>query len=923
MPSNSSQELAIDPSISDGEPRLSPFIRIAPNKLASPNIASTEVLRTSLLELLERSIEFRVVLFSAPAGFGKTTVMAQLRRSFEASSRRCSWVTLDKRDNDIARFLSCISAAIEEIQGTYDHTLARKKLPIRAHDASLMADEVLNQIAAIDQPFSLFLDDFDEITETALLHLTRELINNLPQGSNLILATRSAPLMGLGRLRALGHLLEIDEKNLRFSQEEAKLFLNERRLLGLSDQQIVKLHHKTEGWIAAMWLASSALLHRPDKTDFIDTISGSDRVIAQYLSEDVYENLPEKIRQFLVRTCVVDYMTIDLCDSLVEQKGSIEILEEIANSNLFIKVIEREEKTFIYHKLFLQFLRERARREIPHEIYRLHEIAAAWHQKTKHPVQAIEHWIEANQYDFAVQLINNSAEELLQAGRMQLLARWFQHLPSRTWCHDTYLSLIAVWAVCFTRGHFEAEEIHNGISLEKIQETRLLSHYYAQQSTLLVMQDRLEEAYEVGMIAYTKITLDGSFASLIFANQMAYICRLMGENQESNLMLSYAKSGGMVGDFNRMYGESVEGLIDLEEGRVLEAASRFRLAAASYSRLESEPAGSAWAGVLHAGALYQKNEIEAAKNLLLIHVPLANKLGMADHLIAAYRMLSRIAFAQGEIDEAFNRLAELEIVGQERKLVRVTCGAKLERARLLLLQGNLQGSRDELDRANNSEIWSREKKLRLPAHDVEFWQLAEIRWKIHAGRAKECIQILDGLAQLAAKEHRHRRELKILILKCIAEHEAGVNNRATLATLEKALRKAHSELLVRTFLDEGPVLYGLVKSVFNHVVEHDRGLDASRFQSYLDGLLKEIAKLPEQPSETPSVLGDNGSDRLTPKELRILSLLSEGCSNEILAEKLFVSTNTVRTHLRNINSKLKVSNRTEAVAVARKLGAIR
>ncbi len=918
MPNTSDQKPSAGLSISDGEHRLSPFIRIAPNKLASPNSPSTEVLRTNLLEQLSQSGQFRIVLLSAPAGFGKTTVMTQLRKTFEASSRRCSWVTLDQRDNDVIRFLSCISAAIDEIQ---DNTFARN-LIVRGHDANLMADDVLNKIATIERPFSLFLDDFDEITETALLHLTRELINHLPQGSNLILATRSAPLMGLGRLRALGHLLEIDEKNLRFSQQEAKLFLNESRQLGLSDQEIVKLHDKTEGWIAAMWLASSALLNRTDRTEFIDTISGSDRVIAQYLSEDVFENLSHRIRRFLLRTCITEDVTPELSDELVNQHGSIEILEEIESSNLFIKVIDREGKVFRYHKLFLQFLRERARREIPHEINGLHELAAGWYQKAKQPVQAIEHWIEANQWESAVQLINNSAEELLQAGRMQLLGRWFQHLPLRTWRHDPYLTLIAVWAVCFTRGPFEAEELHGSISLENMHEPKLLTHYVAQQSTLLVMQDRLEEAYAAGMLAHTKITFDGSFASHVFANQMAYICRLMGDNQESNVMLGYAKSGGMVGDFNRMYGESVEGLIDLEEGRALEAASRFRLAAAAYARLESEPVGSAWAGVLHAGALYQKNDLEAAQNLLLLHVPLSNKLGMADHLIAAYRMLSRIAFALGEIDEAFNRLAELEVVGQERKLVRVTCGAKLERARLLLLQGNLEGSRDELDRANNAEIWARETRLRLPAHDVEFWQLAEMRWKIHAGKAKQCIQTLDELAQLAESEHRHRRALKILTLKCLAEQEAGVNNRATLSTMEKVLRKAHAEQLVRTFLDEGPILYGLIKGVCNHVVEHDRSVDAVKFRSYLDKLLKEIAKFPGSIG-TDAFSGQNGSDRLTPKELRILSLLAEGYSNDILAEKLFVSTSTVRTHLRNINAKLNVSNRTEAVAVARKSGAIR
>lgn len=896
---------------------------IAPTKLASPASSSTEVLRTRVLEILaHRGRRLRVILFSAPAGFGKTTAMAQLHKTLQAGSHRCAWVTLDHADNDAPRFLACLSEAVLQLGGR-QRTPSSDDARTTSLDAGLIAAGLLQQISQIHHPFGLFLDDFDEITEPAVLHLTRELINHLPEGSVLILASRSAPQLGLGRLRAMGYLAEIGEKELRFSPEEAKTFLNDLRQLHLSERQVLELHDRTEGWIAAIWLASSALLYGSDKAELIAGISGSDRVIAQYLTEDVFENLPARLQGFLLRTCITDEMTDGLCDALTEQGNSKETLEEIEGSNLFIKVVDRGGRFYRYHKLFLQFLRQRLARELSQEVNHLHQVAANWYQSTGSKVQAIDHWIEAGRWEAAIRLIETAADPLLRAGRMQLLARWFQRLPAASWRPNKYLSLIAAWALCFTRGPFDAQKLHQGIRIDGNLEPELLSHYFAQRVTLLAMMDQLEDAYTHGLQARARVRDDDSFASSVFANQMAYICRVMGDSHESNRMLASAKSGDSVGDFNRMYCESVEGLIDLEEGRAREAASRFRLAAAACAELQAEPVGSAWAGVLHAGVFYQRNELDSAENLLRVHVPLARAPGMADHLIAGYRMLSRIAFARGQVDEAFNWLAELEVVGQERKLVRVTCGAKLERARLFLLQGNHEGSRDELDRANDVDVWSRERKLRLPAHDVEFWELADLRWQIHTGNAKQCIEVLERLGKQAVSEHRHRRALKIMLLTCIAEQQAKTNVRVTAAKMERVLKKACAEQLVRTILDEGPIITDLLRGVCQTTSASDEDRELTQFHPFLNTLRDAFSMAAPMNSEVSSSRLAHGLEPLTPKEQRILNLLSEGHSNSALAQKLFVSTSTVRTHLRNINAKLNVRSRTEAVAVGRKIGALR
>lgn len=893
-------------------------------KLNPPTTTSAQVPRAGVWEKVRTSTSVKLILVRAPAGFGKTTAMVQCRAHLEENDVDTAWMTLDSADNDASRFLACLSAAVSAM--TVDHAEAVNETETES-GLSLgdMALGIMARLAAHTSPFALFLDDFEAVQEPTVLRLVREILDHLPRRGQLIIGSRGLPDLGLGRLRARGQLLEIDAAQLRFSIAETTEFLTQRRQLALPEEALSQLHRKTEGWVAALWLASVALERREERSEFISRFSGSNEAVADYLAEDVLAHQPPHIREFLLRTSILRHLNESLCNALLPGSDSGAILRQLEEANLFLTPIEGQERTYRYHSLFAGFLRAQLAREMPDDIVRLHRAASSWYEERGRPVPAIDHAIEGGNYEHAVQMLTQHAENLLEGGRMRLLSRWLGVIPE---CHtraSELLQVVHVWALCFTRGAWDAMALLERSGCSHTSDPKVLSHVLALRPMLLAMMDRNEEAYEVGREALTRLQLGRSFTDSVLSNEMAYIFAIMGEYQESHKLLDAARHRqcGDADFFNKMYSESVEGIIDLEEGQLRQATARFRIAVSStHATSYRHTGGNAWAGVLYASSLYEMNDLEQAEHLLHVYVPLAKDVGLADHMIIGSTMLSRIAFHQGDVDQAFHCLTELEYIGHHRQLPRVVSSAKLERARLLTIQGNYQAAREELDRANNREVWERARHLRLPAHDIENHDLGELRLQIFSGDAGNALAPLETAIAEASASKRHRRALKLRILQSLALKQSG-EQRAALATMTDVLKIAGNEGFIRLLVDESERAGLLVREVDAAMRSENAGRTDPIFSVYLQKLLQAfgpaLAAEPEAGAGTMSEL----VEPLTTKEIRILSLLAEGYSNSALAEKLFVSDSTVRTHLRNINGKLNAQNRTQAVAVARKLGVIR
>ncbi len=297
---------------------------------------------------------------------------------------------------------------------------------------------------------------------------------------------------------------------------------------------------------------------------------------------------------------------------------------------------------------------------------------------------AIDHAIDSGAHARAVALLSTHAENLLAQGRMRLLTRWFAALPDATLHARPLLQVLAIWAVNFTRGAADAMEMLERSGCADSRDPDVQAHVTALRPVLLAMVDRPEQAYAVGRERLLQSPTSQPFADSTLANAMALVVATMGEHGEAQRLLDAARrtQGARASMFNRMYSESVEGMLDLREGRIRQATARFRIAvSATRSVSYTHTNGNAWAGVLYAGAMYEANELEEAEQLLNVYLPLARNVGLPDHMILGYVMLSRIAFCRGDIDQSVQALTELEYIGHQRQLPRVVASAKLERDR--------------------------------------------------------------------------------------------------------------------------------------------------------------------------------------------------------------------------------------------------
>jgi LuxR family maltose regulon positive regulatory protein len=891
-------------------------------KLNPPVPAPAQVARTALLELVRGAPLARLIVMRAPAGFGKTTAMTQLRDRMEEQGLVTSWLTLDPADNDASRFFGYLAAAASRfVPDEGSSSVGGQDEMVSGVDVTL---RIMDRLAASVEPFALFLDDFQYIHEPVITGLLRQMIEQLPRGGQIVIGSRSLPDLALARLRAHGHLLEIDAEVLRFSAEETAEFLTRQRGLALSTDDLSLLQRKTEGWIAGLWLASMALERRDARTEFIARFSGSNQAVADYLANDVLASQPPDVRDFLRRTSILRHLSAPLCDALTGREDSTRMLNELDTGNLFITRIEGEPETYRYHSLFASFLRADLAGQMPGEVPRLHGAASKWYEAQDRPVPAIDHALEAKDYERALHLLAQHAEELLGQGRMRLLQRWFSALPEDVLARRPLLQVIAVWSLCFTRGPSEALVLLERTGCQASEDAEVRAHVLALRPVLLAMLDRPEQAILAGRESVRALPTCKAFADSAMTNAMAYAFSVLGEYSEARKLLDTARrtQGESASAFNMMYSESVEGIIDLQEGRLRQAAARFRMAlganrASSYAYAN----GNAWPGVLHASTLYEANECEKAQRLLQGYVPLAEDVWLIDHMIIGRVMLSRIAFSRGDVDAAWRELTELEYLGHRRKLSRVVASAKLERARVLLLQGYFGAAKDELDRANDRDVWRWARDLRLLANDIHYLELGQLRWESHAGDARRALVELDRELTLASAGSRQRRALKLRVLKSVALYRGGELQRA-IDSIGDTLRAGCAEGFIRLIIDEGPLVGSLVNR-FETTLSEDvqrEPIFGEYLQRLRHGFGSGIAELDE--GSLPS-RGSVSPEAFTRREIHLLQLLAEGYSNNAMAEKLFVSNSTVRTHLRNISSKLGAGNRTQAVAIARRLGLIR
>ena len=873
-------------------------------KLEMPRRASDQLERTKTSQKIADADWARLTLLQAPSGFGKTIVMSDAFRKLHKTGVRCSWMTIDEADNDVGRFLFCLKEAGLKMLET--------EVPAPVASASSTEEllaAVLEIFGRIRDPFAFFLDDAELLTDAPILDLLRELINALPVRGRIIMASRAVPEMGLPRLRARGRLLELGHRELRFTLEETQSFLKMAIRPDLGHLQVQQLHRKTEGWPAAIRLAAIFLERNRGSDAVIEQLSGANSALSEFLASEVLSTQPEHIQDFLLTTSIVKDLTPDLCDAIRGADDSFEILQDLARRSVLITRIEGANDIYRCHGLFSSFLKAALVQSRGGEIADLHETAMTWFLDRGRIVPAVDHAIAGQDFLAAVKMIVGLDRKLLEQGRLRLLCRWFEAIPEDLMRMNTEVILQHAWACLFLKGPQAARNLVDQFETELTGSLPVITETQCLRVQIASMLDDFESAIQIGEQAMKQMHLAPSYARTVLLNGMAYAYFVVGRFGQSRKTLHRARSEHSESDdiFNVMFAETVQGMIDMMENRLREAKARLRVAASTTRQgTRHKTNGNLIAGIPLARCLYESNETQKAATQLRFHLPFVRDIGPIDHMILCHTLLARIAFGEGDLDQAFAFLADLEELGRRRGLPRVTAGAGLERTRIYMQQGQYARARRELSWLSDDDLWDRVRNQKLPANDLETPTLHLIRLELLDGNPTRAQSLISPEIARCKEQGRYQRAMLLGLLNSAAQLQKG-ERLSAMSQAGRILPQCAREGYLRLVIDEGPALSVLLRTYAEHALHGERAMTDPLFVDWLQEL---ILLMPER--DCP-VSGETSNrvpfDLLTPKELEILGLLSDGHSNAAMSEKLGVSDSTVRTHLRNINSKLSTSSR--------------
>jgi LuxR family maltose regulon positive regulatory protein len=890
-------------------------------KLHLPRPRVQLVTRTHLVERLQQSVAGALTLVSAPAGFGKTTVLAQW---LAEKSMPVAWLSLEAEDNDPTRFLSYLIAALQTLYAQIGTTaLALLRTPQPPPPDLVLAVLANDLVERGGGDVVLVLDDYHVITTDPVQRGVTFLLEHLPPQLHLILASRADPPLPLARLRAQGKLTEVRAADLRFDTVEVRRFLQEVMGLDLEASAIATLEQHTEGWIAGLQLAALSLQGRADVTAFLAAFSGSHRYVLDYLSEEVLGRQDARVQQFLLHTCILERLSGALCDAVAEQEGSQAMLEELERANLFVIALDDERRWYRYHHLFAEVLRSQLQQREPTLPPALHRRAGDWYEQQGLIVEAVQHALAAHDVELAARLIEPIALSVALQGQIHTVIGWLHALPEALL--RTRPRLCVYYASLLTlTNQLEAAEAHlqdaeRGIQEEMSAEQAqiILGWVLATRAAIARFSGHIPRAVSLAHQALELLPEAEVYprAAALAAKIRSYLVTgdvtTETEHEVAAAVAFIRASGNLFG--------AVSSICLLARLHILQG--RLHQAASTYTQVvhlvpQPEVLQTMFTSLFYyfglGDLLRERNDLEAAERHLLQGMALVKETVALEPFVAVlgYTALARLEQARGNSREARATLDALEQVAEQRHFPRhlLAQGAAVL-AQLELAQGNLAAA---IRWADSSGLSAEDEDLIYP---YEGAYLAHARVRIAQGRddaadpfLPDALRLLDRLLLEAETKARLGSVLEILMLRALA-HQAQGDRMNALSTLERALVLAAPEGYIRLFVDEGSPMLGLLRRA------HMRGIVPEYVATLLAAFGEQHTTDLPLPSPRSSVL----AEPLTEREREVLRLLLEGASNREIARRLVLSVNTVKRHVYNLCGKLGVQSRAQAIVRARTL----
>jgi LuxR family maltose regulon positive regulatory protein len=933
---------------------------ILATKLYIPPSLPNIVPRSRLIERLNEGLHRKLTLVSASAGFGKTTLMSEWVHTVRAhrdAPLQAAWLSLDEGDNDPARFLVYCIAALQTIEASAGKGASSALQSPQPPPIEAILTILINEVATIPGRIVLILDDYHLIEAQAIHEALAFLLERLPPQMHLVIATREDPPLPLARLRARGQLTELRAADLRFTPAEAAEFLNTRVGLNLSAEDIAALETRTEGWIAGLQLAAISMQGRADTASFIQAFTGSHRFVLDYLVEEVLQRQPERVRSFLLQTSILDRLCGSLCDAVcssgtgvrfgeakspsfgmaetpAEQEDGKEMLEALERANLFVVPLDDERHWYRYHRLFADVLQAHLMEEQPERVSTLHQRASEWYERNGSPSDAIHHALAAEDFERAANLLELAWPAMDISYQSATWLGWVKALPDELVGTRPVLSVGWAWAL-LDGGEMEAvegrlwdaerwlgptddtperpEPPSSETCPERTRGMVVADEKLFRSLPASIATARAYQAQALGDIsgavkhARRALELTPEDDQIRYAQASALLglaCWASGDLEAANRSFTDFTNMLIAGDIpNAIGGAYVLADIRMALGHLCEAESTYQQALQLAAGQDGPmPLGMADLYRGMSELLCERGDLESAAQYLLRGKELGDQAALPDWQRRLCITQARMRQTQGDLDGALDLLDEAERVYIKSPLPDVRPIAA-QKTRIWIRQGRLA----------KALAWARERGLSVDdnlSYLREFEHITLARALIaqfKSDRAddsiREAMGLLSRLLEAAEKGGRTGSVIEILVLQALA-HQALSDIPLALTLLEHALALAEPEGYVRIFVDEGPPMAALLREAAK------RGT----VPNYASQLLAAFGKAESKRPVTQHLI-----EPLSERELEVLKLLRTELSGPEIARELVVSLSTMRTHTRNVYSKLGVNSRRAAVRRAEEL----
>jgi LuxR family maltose regulon positive regulatory protein len=885
-------------------------IALLQTKLYVPPVRPNLVSRPRLVEQLtaglgQSSSGFarRLTLISAPAGFGKTTLVAEWLNHLEFPY---TWLSLDAGDNDPVRFIIYLIAALQNADESIGQAAQSLLGAPQPPSLESLMTLLINDIAAAPEPLALVLDDYHAI-HAAWIHEALEfLVAHLPPRLHLVVVTRQDPPLPVPRLRVRGQVTELCEDDLRFTPEEAGSFLNQALGSTLDAQTITTLGARTEGWIAGLQLAALSMRGKPTDriAEFVGLFSGSHRHVIDYLAEEVLGQQSDEIRDFLRKTSILDRLTPPLCDALTGRQDSQALLRQLDQDNLFLVPLDDQRQWYRYHHLFADFLRTELG---PETLAGLHSKAAGWLVAHDLLPEAVQHTLASGDTGEAARVISLAAEGAFRTASLVTLEGWLDALPDETVRADSELAAYKGFVLFFAGRTGQASDYVRAAegSLPLDASPAISGRLLCLKAHLALPLNTPDAVLELSNEALAHLDPSDAVFRNLALNLLGQVLEMQGD------VVAAAKVYGEAAHGERGAGNQVGALVVLtnlvfslnELGRRREALAvcqqAIEEAAAQPQQLLSVSEGMYLSWSLLS---YEANELRKASKQVERALELVKRVNIVDGVLWGWYILARVHLARGEIENMRQVAQKGRQCAAHRDVyeAKETWFSALE-AQASLLEGDLAAAERWAEAAGFSPTDT-------PHHWDEFAYLTYVRLLLTQRRLEAAQTLLTTMERSAQAAGRHRKLITIYLQQALAQRALG-HRKPALARVEGALHLAAPEGYVRAFLDEDSAIVALLAQLRTRLT----GTAASEF---VDRVLEGAAAAGAEPPIPPvQALVEPLSER----ELEILRLIAAGRSNPEIADMLYLSLNTVKWHVKNLYSKLNVGSRIEAVACAQEL----